>query len=63
MNADMNVKESTGRKALLLVGSAKPEGSSTSESLGGYLLDRLAERGWQTETVLLHRALRTEARA
>jgi hypothetical protein len=63
MNADMSVKESTGRKALLLVGSAKPEGSSTSESLGGYLLDRLAEQGWQTETMLLHRALRTEARA
>jgi hypothetical protein len=50
------------KKALLLVGSAKPEGTSTSESLGGYLLGRLVAQGWQAETVLLHRALRTEER-
>jgi len=32
-------------KAVLLVGSAKPAGTSTSEALGRYLFARLAERG------------------
>jgi hypothetical protein len=48
--------------ALLLVGSAKPAGESTSESLGGYLLGRLAERGIRAETQHLARALRTQER-
>jgi hypothetical protein len=47
-------------QVLLLVGSAKRP-RSTSESLGTYLLDRLADQGFETETVLLHRALRSEA--
>jgi hypothetical protein len=51
------------KKALLLLGSAKQEGTSTSESLGRFLLQRLAAQGWQTDTVLLHRALRTDERA
>jgi hypothetical protein len=50
------------KKALLLVGSAKPEGQSTSESLGGYLLEGIAAHGWQTEKLLLHRSLRTPER-
>jgi hypothetical protein len=33
------------RRALLLVGSAKPFGASTSESLGCHLLDRLLDAG------------------
>jgi hypothetical protein len=48
--------------ALLLVGSAKPAGESTSESLGGYLLQRLAERGIRAETQHVARALRTGER-
>jgi hypothetical protein len=48
--------------AVLLVGSAKPTGASTSEALGTYLLERLAARGLQTETRHVARALRTEAR-
>jgi len=38
-------------RAVLLVGSAKPAGTSTSEVLGRYLCARLAERGVAT-TVL-----------
>jgi hypothetical protein len=48
--------------ALLLVGSAKPAGESTSESLGGYLLQRLTERGIRAETQHVARALRTQER-
>jgi hypothetical protein len=50
------------QKALLLVGSAKPAGGSASEALGGYLLRRLAERGFSIETTYVQRALRTAAR-
>jgi NAD(P)H-dependent FMN reductase len=44
---------------LLLVGSAKRP-QSTSESLGMYLCDRLHERGFETDALLLHRALKTD---
>ncbi len=50
------------KTALLLIGSAKPAGESSSEALGAYLLQRLAERGIHTETHHVARALRTEAR-
>jgi len=50
------------KTALLLIGSPKPAGESSSESLGAYLLERLAERGIQTETQHIARAMRTEAR-
>jgi multimeric flavodoxin WrbA len=60
MNAAFEAKKApAGRRCCRWVAPR----ASTSESLGGYLLERLAELGWQTETVLLHRALRTEARA
>jgi multimeric flavodoxin WrbA len=49
------------QNVLLLVGSPKGQKSS-SASLGGYLLERLAEKGLQTETVLLYSALRSEER-
>jgi hypothetical protein len=48
--------------ALLMIGSAKPAGESSSEALGTYLLERLVERGVQTTTTHLARALRTETR-
>lgn len=54
----MNTRNST----LLLIGSAKPAGASTSEALGTYLLDKLAEQGFTTEKAYVHRALRTEMR-
>jgi hypothetical protein len=47
------------RQALLLVGSPKPD-ASTSESLGGYLLEELEKRGVTTETIRVTRAVRTE---
>jgi hypothetical protein len=50
------------KTALLLIGSPKPAGESSSESLGTYLLERLAERGIHTETQHVARAMRTEAR-
>lgn len=46
-------------KALLLVGSPKPD-ASTSESLGGYLLEELEKRGVATETIRVTKAVRTE---
>ena len=52
----------TPKTALLLIGSAKPAGESSSEALGAYLSERLAERGIHTETQHVARALRTEAR-
>ncbi len=50
---------STQGHVLLLVGSAKRP-RSTSESLGTYLGERLGERGFETETLLLHRALKSD---
>jgi hypothetical protein len=52
----------TLNKVLLLVGSAKTPGTSTSEALGDYLLERLAEHGIATARIHLHRAMRTEER-
>jgi len=46
-------------QALLLIGSAKKLHTSTSESLGMYLLDRLSERGFGTESLFLHQCFRT----
>jgi hypothetical protein len=50
------------KTALLLIGSPKPAGESSSEALGTYLLARLAACGIHTETQHVARALRTEAR-
>ncbi|MGD0669168.1 MAG: NAD(P)H-dependent oxidoreductase [Bryobacteraceae bacterium] len=45
------------RRALLIVGSSKTAEPSTSGALGGYLLDRLKERGWETESLTLRASL------
>ncbi len=50
------------KTALLLVGSAKPAGQSTSEALGSYLAQKLAERDITITTMHVARALRTEER-
>jgi hypothetical protein len=50
------------KTALLLVGSGKPAGGSTSEALGSYLAQRLQERGIATTTMHVARVLRTEER-
>jgi hypothetical protein len=48
-------------RAVLLVGSPKTR-NSTSNSLGGYLYDQLAERGIEVETVYLHTVVRSPSR-
>lgn len=41
------------QRALLLLGSPKFTSPSTSGALGGYLMERLGEHGWETETLKL----------
>lgn len=47
-------------RAVLLVGSARPRGASTSESLGTFLMTRLAEGGMDTESFFVGRCQRPE---
>jgi hypothetical protein len=47
------------KDVLLVIGSAKRP-ASTSASLGGYLQERLGERGLSTASLILHRALSSE---
>ena len=51
------VEPAGARRALLIVGSPKTKEPSTSGVLGGYLLDRLKERGWETESLTLRASL------
>ena len=44
-------------RALLIVGSPKTKEPSTSGVLGGFVLDRLKERGWETESLTLRASL------
>jgi multimeric flavodoxin WrbA len=48
------------KRALLIVGSPKTKSPSTSGVLGGYLLERLRERGWETESLILKAGLQQE---
>lgn len=50
------------KKALFLIGSAKPAGESTSEALATYLAQRLEQQGMTSATMHVARALRTETR-
>jgi hypothetical protein len=50
-------------RAVLLVGSAKPSGTSTSEALGRYLCGRLAERGVATTVLFVGRSPQANAEA
>ena len=54
------VEPAGARRALLIVGSPKTKSSSTSSALGGYLLQRLKERGWETESLTLRASLNRE---
>lgn len=53
----------SSKTALLLIGSAKLAGESTSEALGSYLMQRLQARGVAGAAMHVARALRTETRA
>ncbi len=46
-----------GRRACLIVGSPKTLSPSTSSVLGNYLLERLKEQGWETESLTLKAGL------
>ena len=46
-------------RTLLLIGSAKKP-RSNSQSLGSYLMEKLEEKGAEIQTILIHRALRSE---
>ena len=50
------------KNALLLVGSAKPASQSTSEALGSYLAQKLAERDIAITTMHVARTMRSEER-
>jgi hypothetical protein len=52
---------STPRNALLLIGSAKPRGESSSEALVNQLAERLRAHGMQTEIRHVAMAMRTPA--
>jgi hypothetical protein len=47
------------KQLLLLVGSAK-QNRSTSEVLGTYIVDKLAERGFESETLFAHKILKSD---
>jgi putative NADPH-quinone reductase len=51
-----------GKRVLLLVGSAKRPGQSTSQALGEYLLGRLAALGCSTEVRFAHQVMRSPER-
>jgi NAD(P)H-dependent FMN reductase len=49
-------------RAVLLIGSAKRKGESTSEALGSYLMAKMNGHSVATTTFAVHRALRTPER-
>ena len=51
----------TKKRVLLLVGSAKHP-HSTSESLGTYLIEKMHEHGFETETLFIHKSLKSDDR-
>ena len=48
------------RRELLIIGSPKTGSPSTSSTLGSYLVDRLRDRGWETESLTLRASLGRE---
>jgi len=50
----------SARRAVLLVGSARPPGTGNSEALASYLLARLDEGGMESEVFHVHRCQRPE---
>lgn len=49
------------KRVLLLIGSPKQQ-SSTSESLGTHLIQRLQTNGFESETLFIHKALKSDDR-
>jgi multimeric flavodoxin WrbA len=57
---DKKLQSDGVRRACLIVGSPKILSKSTSGVLGNYLLDRMKERGWETESLELNEVLNTD---
>ena len=57
ISGDATVEPGSVQRALLIIGSPKTKEASTSSALGGFLLDCLARRGWETESLTLHASL------
>ena len=49
------------KRVLLLIGSPKQQ-SSTSESLGTYLIQKLQTQGFESESLFIHKALKSDDR-
>lgn len=54
---DATAKPGSVRRALLIVGSPKAQEASASGALGGFLLNCMEERGWETESLTLRTSL------
>lgn len=54
---DAAVDPGSRRQALLIVGSPKTNEPSTSSALGGFLVDSLKKKGWETESLTLRAKL------
>ncbi len=51
---------SEGKHVLLLVGSPKAPGKSVSEALGVYVIEKMEESGWSSETIFIRTTLQSE---
>lgn len=51
---------SDGKRVLLLVGSPKAAGESASEALGAYVIEKMDQRGWNSETIFIRTSLQSE---
>lgn len=58
--APLSADGAAPRRALLLIGSSKPRGTSTSEALGTHLMEQLALRGVVGEARHVHREAHSE---
>ena len=60
-STSVDLQMSEPGKALLIVGSPKTKSPSASGILGDYLLQRLGQQGWQTESLTLKASLRYQS--
>jgi hypothetical protein len=58
--SDVAADPNSPRRALLIVGSPKTNSPSVSSVLGSYLLERLGDCGWETESLTLRASLSRE---
>jgi len=51
---------SEGKRVLLLVGSPKAAGKSASEAVGAYVIEKMDQRGWNSETIFIRTSLQSD---